>query len=241
MQLQVTGQLIGMEPRAGGWVAVVIQDPNEQYPKKLSTKRPQLLGQAQQLMLQHVTALYTESDSPNINPNNGLPYVNRNLDQLTLANGAAPQFQPQPAPQAQNFPQPGIATNQPQSVTFTPLPQQPTFTPTLAPAPAPQPQQPVLSQRIPEAERELRIHRQTATKVAAMMMSSLDKEDQNLASLLRISEQLVHYYVNGVQWQVPPPVPSPTPVGQTDLTPEVDLYAGDPGPQGIPPDDDIPF
>lgn len=240
MQLQVTGQLIGMEPRAGGWVAVVIQDPNDQYPKKLSTKQPQLLGQAQQLMLQHVTAVYTESDSQNINPNNGLPYTNRNLTHLTLANGAAPQpAQPQPAAGMQYVPQPGVVTNQPQSVTFTPQPQQPipTFTPTPVQAPAPTP---VLSQRVdyqrPKSPEEtLQIHRQTATKVAAMMMSSLDKEDQNLASLLRISEQLVHYYVNGVQWNVPAPVPSPTPVGQPDLTPEADL------PTPPPEDDGIPF
>lgn len=236
MQLQVTGQLIGMEPRAGGWVAVVIQDPNDQYPKKLSTKQPQLLGQAQQLMLQHVTAVYTESDSQNINPNNGLPYTNRNLNQLTLANGAAPQ------------PQAGFATNQPQAVTFTPQPQQPipTFTPTPVQAPAPTP---VLTQRVeyqrPKSPEEAaQIHRQTAAKVAVQMLPFLDKEEQNFASALRLAEQWVHYFTHGVNWQVPPPAPSPTPVGQPTQEEQIKeaFPSARPVPTGAPlPDDDIPF
>ena len=46
--------------------------------------------------------------------------------------------------------------------------------------------------------------RQAAGKVAAGLLPMLSPEDHNLASLIRISEQLVAYFRDGVQWQVPP-------------------------------------
>ena len=71
----------------------------------------------------------------------------------------------------------------------------------------PMQQQPVIQPGViqtPDAVREKRIHRQTATKVAVEAVRYLAPEDQNLASIIRISEQLVQYYESGVQWTVPP-------------------------------------
>ena len=43
-----------------------------------------------------------------------------------------------------------------------------------------------------------KIHRQTATKVAAILLSNLPTEERNMNTLLALSERLVAYYDNGV-------------------------------------------
>ena len=53
-------------------------------------------------------------------------------------------------------------------------------------------------------QREAKIHRQAASKVAVQLLAYLTPDAQNLASLVAISEQLVKYYDNGVQWTTPP-------------------------------------
>ena len=64
------------------------------------------------------------------------------------------------------------------------------------------------------------IHRQTASKVAAMLISHLPAEQRTLDNLLVLSERLVSYYEHGVSMNA-----SPMDIG---------------GPQN-PTDDDIPF
>ena len=46
--------------------------------------------------------------------------------------------------------------------------------------------------------------REAAAKVAVDLLDHLDPADRTLASVVRISEQLVHYFRDGVQWSVPP-------------------------------------
>lgn len=223
MNQQITGQLIGIEPRNGGYVAVVILEPGKQYPKKLSTKLPNLIQQAQQMINQIVTGAYSEWESNQINPHTGQPYQNRTLEALAMGQvdlvGMPTQIQP-----AQYMP--------PQ-----PAPPQPQYTP---PQPQLQPQ-PVVNLT------EKKIHRQTATKVAVGLLAYLEPQDQNLASLVRISEQLVQYYDNGVQWQTNPVQPAETQQTQ----PQQQQVPGG-GAQGYEnpneyggyapnPDDDIPF
>src|SRR5262245_45596574 len=65
--------------------------------------------------------------------------------------------------------------------------------------------------------KEKRIHRQTATKVAAFMLPHLPPEQRTMDNLLVISEKLVGYYEQGL-----------------GVTPS---YDGDPGPQGMPEDE----
>jgi len=73
--------------------------------------------------------------------------------------------------------------------------------------------------------KEERIHRQTATKVASILISHVPAEQRTLDNVLALAERLVAYYENGL--------------GQAVMGNPGD---GDPGAQGIPhTDDDIPF
>jgi hypothetical protein len=111
----------------------------------------------------------------------------------------------------------------------TPQPAQPVYQPQPVPQPVPQPPtvvQPQVVTRVPEEERESRIMRQTASKVGAILISHLPLEQRTFDNLLRISENLVGYYRFGF--------------GQTQGA--ANPGDGDPGPQGIPhDDDDVPF
>lgn len=203
MDQQIVGTVAGLEQRNGGWVAVAILAPGKEYPVKLSTKKQELIIQAQQMMGQVVTAGYNEQQSTSINPHNNQPYTNRYLEAIAFGQVdlvgmptqiQPQQFVPQPQPQAQNFPQPQQA--QPQQ--FQGQPQG------FAGAPA----------AVPFTDlREQKIHRQTASKVAVELLVHLDPAERNLASLVRISEQLVRYYDEGVQWTTPP-VQAPQPQAQ---------------------------
>jgi hypothetical protein len=74
-------------------------------------------------------------------------------------------------------------------------------------------------------DREAKIHRQTASKVAAQMLGFIPEDQRTLDNLFVISERLCRYYEHGLQGM--------SPDGQANY---------DPGPQGIPHgDEDIPF
>jgi len=237
MDQQIIGTVAGLEQRSGGWVAVAILAPGKEYPVKLSTKKQELISQAQQMMGQVVTAGFNEQESTNINPHNGQPYTNRYLEALAFGQvdlvGMPTQIQPQqamPQPQPVQQPQPQQFQGQPQ--TFA---QQPAAVPFVG----------------TDQVREAKIHRQTAAKVAVQLLQYLTPEERNLASLVRISEQLVHYFDNGVQWTTPPAqAQAPQPQAQQqhqgyeqhDAQQQAAAHA--PGGQyyGEPdPDDGIPF
>ena len=223
MQKVVRGQIVQVEPRQQGWVAVHISIPGKQYPVKVSTKRPDLVNAAGQMMGQFVDALYNEEQSTTINPHNQQPYTNRYLEQLAPG-GSIPEPQPGFGSPAGQLPvmQPGAAPTQawPQ--------QQPAAWAMNTPAPPPQ-AQPQVQYSVTDDERENRIMRQAATKVAAAFLPMLKEEDRNLGALIRIAEQLLKYYREGVSWETyPPQMPQQVPGG--------DGYGyGDPGPeQGDP-------
>lgn len=191
MQLQISGQLVGMEARNGGWMAVGVQEVGAQYPKKLSTKKPELIQQAQSLMGQMVTAAYNEQEGNSINPHTGTPYINRYLEALAL--GQVQLAQPNPMAAA---PAPANVYVAPQTGTSGA-----TFAPT---APA----MPVVQGAPMSDAREMKIMRQAGAKVAVALLQHLDPSERNLASLVAISEQLVKYFNEGVSWQVAPVQPS---------------------------------
>jgi len=255
MQLQVTGHITGIEARNGGWFAVAITEQGAQYPKKLSTKKPDLVQAAQQMMGQYVDAIYNESESTNINPNNGQPYMNRYLEALAMAGQGlppAPQQSFQPQPQQQPIPQ-QQQWNQPQPQGgYQPQPMQP----------QPQPvQQPIQQTQyangvVTPQQKEERIMREAAAKVAVDLIQHLDPADRTLASVVRISEQLVGYFRDGVQWNVaaiqPPPVQQPSqndqPGGGSEYNPGYAAVAGmvpaqpqQPSYEQPQEDDGIPF
>lgn len=208
MQQVVQGQITQVEPRANGWAAVHIATPGQQYPKKLSTKRPELIGAAQSLFGQFVEALYNEEEGTNINPNSGRPYVNRYLEQLAPAgSGLQAQVQPQVQPQQQGPQAVPTTMMQPQvqPQQFGNLQPQLPPQPQYAPPPQVQPMQlPPQGEHVADGDRESRIMRQAATKVAASFLPMLAEEDRNLGSLIRISEQLLKYYREGVSWETNP-------------------------------------
>jgi len=245
MQLQVTGHITGIEARNGGWFAVAITEQGAQYPRKLSTKKPDLVQAAQQMMGQYVDALYNESESTNINPNNGQPYMNRYLEALAMAGQGLPQaqqqsYQPQPQqPQQAQYPYPMPPQAQP-------VQQQPVQ------QPIQQAQTQYANGIITPQQKEERIMREAAANVAVQLLVHLDPPDRTLASLVRISEQLVEsYFKNGVQWSVAPiqqPSQNNQPGGGSDYNPG---YAAQPGAVPAQPqqpsyeqpqeDDGIPF
>ena len=99
MNQQIIGTVSGLEQRNGGWVAVAILAPGKEYPVKLSTKKQELIQQAQQMMGQVVTAGYNEAEGNSINPHTGTPYINRYLEAIAYGQvdlvGAPTQIQPQ--------------------------------------------------------------------------------------------------------------------------------------------------
>jgi len=228
MNQQIVGTVSGLEQRNGGWVAVAILAPGKEYPVKLSTKKVELIQQAQQMMGQVVTAGYNEAEGNSINPHTGTPYINRYLEAIAFGQvdlvGAPTQIQPQ-----QYMPQQPQPIQQPQPVQQYQQPQQP------------MPQAPL----VPQGDlREAKIHRQTASKVAVELLQYLDPAERNLASLVRISEQLVQYYDNGVQWTTPPVQAPQQQAQQQHQAPPPDPGQAAQGQQyyGEPdPDDGIPF
>jgi len=198
----VTGTIIGITQKGPDKWQVQV-DVGRANPRGLWTKDTNLVAQLSMMIGQQQSFLCGISNW--VNQQTGAPV--RSL----WVNGVGPPGgvqQPAPPPQ------------QPQAFV-----QQ---TPTTMPIPQAQPMQPVVTQppvaRVTEDMREKRIMRQTATKVASILISHVPGEDRNLGNVLALSERLVAYYENGVQWEQ----------GQ-DGNP-------DPGPQEIPhTDDDIPF
>ena len=259
MQLQVTGHITGIEARNGGWFAVAITEQGAQYPKKLSTKKPDLVQAAQQMMGQYVDALYNESESTNINPNNGQPYMNRYLEALAMAGQGLPQapqqsYQPQPQQQPQQFQgQPQTFAGQPAAVPMQP---QQWNQPPAQQQPIQQAQTQYANGVVTPQQKEERIMREAAAKVAVDLIQHLDPADRTLASVVRISEQLVGYFRDGVQWNVaaiqPPPVQQPSqndqPGGGSEYNPGYAAVAGmvpaqpqQPSYEQPQEDDGIPF
>jgi len=129
------------------------------------------------------------------------------------------------------------AAPQPQPMQQQPVMQQPVMQQPVVPQAVQQAQQAVQQAvqqgivRQPD-DREQKIHRQTATKVAVDLLKYLAPEHHTFENLITLSERLVAYYDHGVQWG-----------GGGQGNPSVPAVAdGDPGPQGAPhSDDDIPF
>lgn len=95
----------------------------------------------------------------------------------------------------------------PNAVPTTPVVQQPQWTQPLSQVAAEaQPQVPVMqtpaAPAVPVSRdiREEKIHRQTASKVAVHLLKHLSPEDQTFTNLITLSERLVAYYENGVEW-----------------------------------------
>jgi hypothetical protein len=179
----------------------------QQNPRRLWTKDAALVGQLSMMIGQTTSFLCGISH-----------WVNQQQQPVRSLwiNGVGQGMQqPQPVQQQPMVVQP-TAPMQPQQITL-PQPQA---------QPVAQMQQP-RSDFVPESVRETRIHRQTASKVAAILISHVPAEQRTLENVLALAERIVAYYENGLMQAAMPMAGD---------------GAGDPGPQGIPQtDDDIPF
>ena len=102
--------------------------------------------------------------------------------------------------------------------------------------------EPMVAQAPREDLREKKIHRQSAAKVAAILLGYLDKDEQNLATLLSVSERLVAYFDNGMpQAETLDDLmhrAMPRGMDYSDPQAQGEGYANAPPPPG---DEDIPF
>lgn len=201
----VVGTIVGITDKGGGkWQVAVSTDPSSQYTRGLWSSDAALVGQLATMIGQQQTFLcrvshWTRQD--------GSP--TRSLWIQGVGPQAAPVVpQPQPVGQAQ--------------ASFVPAQAPVVVTPQVQPMAAV-----THDPRISESDREQRIHRQTASKVAAILISHLPSEQRTYDNLLQIAERLVAYYTYGIEQSMGSHNPG---------------YDGDPGPQGVPHgDDDIPF
>jgi len=172
----VTGVIQGIVQKGPDKWQVEV-NTGQQNPRRLWTKDQNLVAQLSTMIGQSTSFLCGESHWTN---QSGAPVVSLWINGVGPAGGFQNQTQqlPPPVPQ-QAWPQ--------QAPTTLPIPQQ---APTVVQAG---------DGRITEDVREKRIHRQTASKVAAILLSHLPQEDRTLDNVLRISESLVGYYEYGMQ------------------------------------------
>lgn len=139
--------------------------------RRVSTKQKDIADQAASLLGQMVQADIVEYESDKINEHTGLPFTNRYLNSIVPATTAAPPSSGAPSPASQPGPEPTRAQ-------LSPAP-----TPSTAPPPAVE-------------ERELRIMRQSAAKVAVEI---LRPEERNVGHVIVVAEELLRYFRGGPQ------------------------------------------
>jgi len=187
----------------------------QQNPRRLWTKDQALVGQLSMMIGQQTSFLCGISHWTN--------QQNQPVRSLWI-NGVGQGAAVPQAPVAQQPVAPPPVAPQPQPVQQWQPPQQPTVVQPMVQPMAAMPTATV-EQRIPDSLREVRIMRQTASKVASILISHVPSEQRTLDNVLALSERLVGYYESGMQ--------------QAAVNPVAD---GDPGAQDIPhTDDDIPF
>jgi len=208
----VNGTVAGVIAKGGDKYQVEV-NVGQQNPRRLWTKDLEVVQQMQAMIGQQLSFLCGVS----LWTNN----QNQQVRSLWINGFGAPGQQQQPVVQQQPVNQPVSA--QPQQW------QQPQT------AAQPAPSMPAQTQAAaPQRDlREEKIHRQTATKVAVDLLKYLAPEHHTFDTLITLSERLVAYYEQGVQWGG----------GENQGNPsEPAVSDGDPGPQGVPhTDDDIPF
>lgn len=186
----------------------------QQNPRRLWTKDAALVGQLSMMIGQQTSFLCGISHWTN--------QQNQPVRSLWINGVGQGAAVPQPPMTAQQPAAPPPVAPQPQ-----PAQQWPTQAPTVV-QPTAVPMGPVahVEQRVPDSVRESRIMRQTASKVAGILISHVPSEQRTLDNVLSLSERLVAYYEHGLGQQ-------------NGGNPAAE---GDPGPQGAPhTDDDIPF
>ena len=187
----VTGVVTGIIDKGGDkWQVAVKTDPSSQYSKNLWTKDGDLVHQLRQLF---GTAMSFQCGVSHWTNAQGAPVRSLWINGVGPAQhsvAAPPQQQPQQAqPQTQ-----GLASLAGMQGQAQPQP--------MAPQAQPQPQS-QMPQGYPVTQydddpKQGKIHRQTASKVAAILLGYLPPEERTLDTILTVSEKLVAYYDDGI-------------------------------------------
>jgi hypothetical protein len=221
-QEQIIGVITGVVQKGPDkWQAVVAPD-GSQYTKNLWTKDAALIGYLSSQIGNRLAFLCNVSHWTNQSnqPVRSLWIEAAGSPTVGSPALAGPPAQAAQAPQ-QSFPPP----QQPQQQSAVVQPQAQAMG-TMAPR---------------EDLREAKIHRQTASKVAAILLGYLPESDRNLATLLVLSERLIAYYDNGM-----PQAETLDELMNRAMPASMDEGGYDPA-QGTgyantpPADDDIPF
>lgn len=215
----ITGTLTGIVQKGPDkWQAVVLPD-GSQYNKNLWTKEQTLLPYLQSQIGNRISILCNASHWVR---NDGQPVRSLWIEQVGTPSAAPPQQPQGAAPPQAAYPPPSQPIQQPvqQSAVV-----QPAVQPMVAQTPQP----------VTQGQKEERIMREAASKVAAHMLAYVKPEDQNMSSLLVMSERLVAYYANGL-----PAAETLDDLMTRAMPASVDeqVYTNEPPPPG---DDDIPF
>lgn len=80
------GTVQALTEKKGGWYTVEIGVPGKQYPVKADTKLEPLLKQVREIRDAGLVATFTisETESENINPHSGKPYIERRLEKIEV-------------------------------------------------------------------------------------------------------------------------------------------------------------
>ena len=179
----VHGTIVGITQKGADKWQVAVQQPGSQYAKNLWSKDAGLIGQLSLMIGQETSFMCGISNWTN---QSGQPVRSLWINGVGAGETPAPQPIATPQPIPMPTPQPILpATQQPTVVTVSPAVTQAGVT----------------QQRVLESERETRIMRQTASKVAGILISHVPSEQRTLENVLDIAERLVAYYEHGVGWQ----------------------------------------
>ena len=228
----VSGVIAGIVAKGGDKYQVAVQPPGSQYTKNLWTKDVNLVAGLQQMIGQQTSFLCGVSHWTN-NQNQPVRslWINGVGPEAAAVAQAPVAASPPPQPVASGFP---AQAQPPQHVVVQPQ----AF-------PMQQMQQPVAQVQPRHDDREDKIHRQTATKVAVDLLKFLEPQHHTFDTLITLSERLVAYYAHGVGQPAQAQPQNDNPGHGHPGGPGYGWEPGmDPGPeQGYTPpgDDDVPF
>jgi hypothetical protein len=228
-QEQIIGTVASVVQKGADKYQAVVAPDGSQYTKNLWTKDAALIGYLSAQIGNRLAFLCNVSHWTN---NQNQPVRSLWIERVDPPVVGAPALA---GPQPQAFPAPQQAA----------FPQQP---PQQQPFPAP-PQQsavvqpvvtPMVAQPFNDDPKQGKIHRQTGSKVAAILLGYLPEGERTLTNLLVISDRLVAYYDNGLPAAetVEDLMARAMPQSMDTAAATGEGYANTPPPYG---DDDIPF
>lgn len=223
----VTGVIAGITQKGPDKWQVAVQQAGSQYSKNLWTKDADLIGQLSQMIGQPASFMCGASHWTN---QQGAPVRSLWINGVGPAQQQQPvQVQPQAQPMAGMMPMQSAAPppgqfQQPQQQVWGAA--QPTHTPPQGWAQAERDAAP--QAQTWEDPKQGMIHRQTASKVASILISHLPAEERTFSTLIMLCERLVAYYDHGLA-----ALGAPNPEGHAASTGFAPPPHGD--------EDDIPF